>query len=69
MRARFTRVSASTALLAFILLTSTIPASAATDNVPPDPQSGGIVIVVGFILVGTIAVVVAARLAKKSREE
>jgi len=57
-------------IYALVLLSSTLPAMATEDGVvPPDPQSGGIVIVVGFILVGSVAVVVAARFAKKSQEE
>ncbi len=45
------------------------PPDDALDETEPDPESGGIVLVVGFLLVGAGAAVVAARLAKKSRAE
>ena len=45
------------------------PPDDALDETEPDPESGGIVLVVGFLLVGAGPAVVAARLAKKSRAE
>lgn len=42
----------------------------ATEELDPvDQASGGTTLVVGFILVGVIGAVIAARLAKKRREE
>lgn len=42
----------------------------ATEEVDPvDQASGGTTLVVGFLIVGVIGVIIAARLAKKRREE
>ncbi|MDW3220475.1 MAG: hypothetical protein R8F63_17845 [Acidimicrobiales bacterium] len=42
----------------------------ATEEVDPvDQASGGTVLAVGFVIVGIIGVIIAARLAKKRREE
>ena len=58
------------AIVALSLALAAAPAGASNhaEDSEPDPETGGTVLVVGFIAVGIGAAIVAARLAKRSQD-